>query len=121
MNQHLTTRKVASISAAGFVVLIATLDVIRSQRGEDAIVAPLERKEADARALELVRCRSVTLDQIAPIENCRRIWAEYRRQFFKRTKTFPGAAEPIPAATGSAKNEERVSPLEAEQRQSGVR
>jgi conjugative transfer region protein TrbK len=98
------------------------LAVIRSQRGEDAIVAPLEREEADARALELARCRSVTLDQIAPIENCRRIWAENRRQFFRRTKTFPGAAEPIPAAaTGSGKNEDRVSPLETEHRQSEVR
>jgi conjugative transfer region protein TrbK len=123
MSQYLTSRQFARIAAFGFVVLIAALAIIRSQRSEDVgIIAPLEREEADALASEFARCRTVTLDETAALENCRRVWAESRRQFFRPTRTTRSPAEPIPtAATGSGKNQDRVSPAEAEHQQSGVR
>lgn len=123
MSRYLTPRHFARIAAAGFIVLIAAWAVIRSQHGEDpGGIAPLEREEADALASELVRCRTVTLDSTASLQNCRRVWAENRRQFFGSPKTTPSPAGPDPtAASISGKIEDRVSPIEADQPQREVR
>ncbi len=123
MSQYLTPRQMARTATVGVVLLIAALAIVHSRRGEDAdIVAPLEREEAEALATELVRCRTVTLDQTASLESCRRVWADNRRQFFGPTKTLPSSIEPVPTtATNSGKNQDRVSPAEAEHRQNEVR
>ena len=123
MSRYLTPRQFARTAAVGVVILIAALAIIHSQRGEDAgIVAPLEREQAAALATELVRCRTITLDQTASLESCRRVWAENRRQFFGSTKTSPLSIEPTPTtATNSGKNQDRVSPAEAEHRQNELR
>ena len=123
MSRYLTPRHFARIAAVGFIVLIAAWAVIRSQHGEDpGIIAPLEREEADALASELARCRTVTLDATASLQNCRRVWAENRRQFFGSPKTTLSPAGPIPTtATASGKIEDRVSPIEADQLQREVR
>jgi len=123
MSRYLTPRQFARTAAVGVVILIAVLAIIHGRRGEDAgIFVPLEREQADALATELVRCRTVTLDQTASLESCRRVWAENRRQFFGPTKTPPPSIEPTPTtATNSGKNQDRISPAEAEHRQSGVR
>lgn len=123
MSRYLTPRYFARIAAVGFIVLIAAWAVIRSQHGEDpGIIAPLEREEADALASELARCRTVTLDATASLQNCRRVWSENRRQFFGSPKTTLSPAGPIPtAATASGKIEDRASPIEADQLQREVR
>ncbi|MDI1266948.1 MAG: putative entry exclusion protein TrbK-alt [bacterium] len=123
MSRYLTPRHFARIAAVGFIVLIAAWAVIRSQHGEDpGIIAPLEREEVDSLASELARCRTVTLDATASLQNCRRVWSENRRQFFRSSKTTPSPAGPIPtAATASGKIEDRVSPIEADQLQREVR
>jgi len=123
MSRYLTPRQFAPTAAIGVVILIAALAIVHSRRGEDAgIVAPLEREQADALATELVRCRTITSDQTASLESCRRVWAENRRQFFGSTKTSPLSIEPTPTtATNSGKNQDRVSPAETEHRQSEVR
>ena len=123
MSRYLTPRHFARIVAAGFIVLIAAWAVIRSQHAEDpGGIASLEREEADALASELARCRTVTLDSTASLQNCRRVWAENRRQFFASPKTTLSPALPIPtAATASGKIEGRVSPIEADQLQREVR
>lgn len=123
MSRYLTPHRFARIAAVGFIVLIAAWAVIRSQHGEDpGGIAPLEREEADALASELARCRTVTLDATASLQNCRRVWAENRRQFFGSPKTTPLPAGPYPtAATISGKIEDRVSPIEADQLQREVR
>ena len=113
MGLYLTPRQFASIAA----FLIATLAIIRSHGAEDdaGITAPFARAEADALASELARCRTVTTDQTAPLEICRRVWAENRRQFFRPTKKPPIPAGPVPtSATATAKNGDGVSPVEAE-------
>ncbi|MFH1346454.1 MAG: putative entry exclusion protein TrbK-alt [Pseudomonadota bacterium] len=123
MSRYLTPRHFARIAAVAFIVLIAAWAVIHSRRGEDpGGIAPLEREEADALASELVRCRTVTLDSTASLQNCRRVWAENRRQFFGSPKTTPSPAGPDPtAASISGKIEDRVSPIEADQPQREVR
>lgn len=123
MSRYLTTRHFARIVAVGFIVLIAAWAVIDSRRGDDpGIIAPLGREEADALALELARCRTITSEQSTSLESCRRVWAENRRQFFRPTKTLPASIEPkLTAATGLEKIQDRFSPIEAEHQQNEVR
>ena len=123
MDRYLTPRRFARIAALGFIILIAAWAVINSRRGEDSgTIVPLGLEEVDALVSELARCRTVTLDETASLENCRRVWAEGRRQFFGPTRTTPSPAEPVPTATdGSGKHQDRVSPGQAEHQQNGVR
>jgi len=116
MSLYLTPRHFARIATVGFIVLIAGLAVVQSRRGEDpGIIAPLELEEVHAFVSELTRCRTVTLNEIASLENCRRVWADHRRQFFGPSKTLPSSLEPTPtAATPSGKIQDRISPIEAE-------
>lgn len=123
MSPYFTPRHFERIATAGLIVLIAALAVIASQRGKDAgTIAPLGLEEVDALVSELARCRTVTSDDTASLENCRRVWTESRRQFFGPTRTTPSPAEPVPtAANGSGKYQDRVSPGQAEHQQNGVR
>ena len=123
MRQYLSPRQFLRIAVASFIVLIVVLAIIQTRHGNEAgVVAPLGQDEADALVSELARCRTVTLDQTASLENCRRLWAENRRQFFTPTEAPSAPAEPIPnASTDSGKNQDRLSPAEAEHRQSEVR
>ena len=123
MDRYLTPRRFARIAALGSIILIAAWAVINSRRDEDpGTIAPLGLEEVDGLVSELARCRTVTLDDTASLENCRRVWAEGRRQFFGPTKTTLAPAGPISsAATGSGKYQDRVSPGQAEHQQNGVR
>lgn len=121
MDRYLTPRRFARIAELGSI--IAAWVVINSRRGEDpGTIAPLGFEQVDALVSELARCRTVTLDETASLENCRRVWTESRRQFFGPTRTTPSPAEPVPtAANGSGMNQDRVSPGQAEHQQNGVR
>jgi len=110
MAPHLTPRQYARIAAVGFIFLIVAIAISLSRRDEDAtLVSPLERKQADAHATVLLRCRTVMPDDTASLESCRRIWAENRRQFFSATKTPPSPAEST-TATVTGKLQDRISP-----------
>ncbi len=123
MSQYLTPRHFVRIVTVAFIFLIAALAVIQSRPGEDrGTIAPLELEQVDALVSELARCRTITLDDTASLENCRRVWTESRRQFFGPTRTTPSPAVPVPtAANGSSKNQDRASPGQADYQQNGVR
>jgi conjugative transfer region protein TrbK len=123
MDRYLTPHRFARIAALGSIILIAAWVVINSGRESDpGTIAPLGLEQVDALVSELARCRTVTLDDTASLENCRRTWTESRRQFFGPTRATPGAAAPIPtAATGSGRILDLASPAEAEHQQNGVR
>jgi conjugative transfer region protein TrbK len=117
MSSYLIPEKVLRVAAVVFVMLTAAVAVIQSRRGEDAaVLAPVARGEADAVVRELARCRTITPDDTADLDACRRIWAENRQHFFLSTKS-PQLPAP-PAANGSAgfvKSEGRVQPHEVDQ------
>ena len=123
MRQYLSHRRFLLIAAVGFIVPIVVLAIIQSRNGSEAgIVAPLEHEQAEALVSELVRCRTITLDQPASLETCRRLWAENRRQFFTSSKAPPPAAQPIPnSATASGKNQDRLPPVATAHQPSEVR
>ncbi|WP_442895549.1 putative entry exclusion protein TrbK-alt [Bradyrhizobium sp. AZCC 1719] len=61
-------------------------------RGDDdsAVAATSVTQLRDPVAAELERCRTVTSEQVADIQECRRVWAENRRRFLGQRKA-PGA------------------------------
>jgi len=113
MRQFLSPCQFLWMAAVGFIVPIVVIAINQSQNGNEAgIVAPPRREAAEALVSELVRCRTITLDQPASLETCRRLWAENRRQFFAPAKAPPAAGEPIPnSATASGKNQDRLPPV----------
>ena len=111
MNPYLTSRQLARVAAIIFVVVAITVAVVQSRRSEDAtFLTPLERGEADALVSELARCRTITPDDTAVLEVCRRIWAENREHFFLSTKSPQLPAAPAPDASAEPiKNQARNS------------
>jgi conjugative transfer region protein TrbK len=111
MNTSLTSQKFPRIAAVVFVALAAAVAAIRSRSGDEAtVLAPLERGEVDALVSELARCRTITPDDTAVLETCRRIWAENRQHFFLSTKSPPPPAAPAPDASAEPiKNQARSS------------
>ena len=108
MSSYLIPEKVLRVAAVVFVMLTAAVAVIQSRRGEDAtVVAPMGAGEADAVVRELARCRTISSDDSAVLDACRRIWAENRQRFFVSTKSArlpappaPNAPEPVPTHEG---------------------
>ena len=119
MAEHITPQQWVRIAAVGFVVFAATVAVIHSRLGEDAgVLVPFEREQAAALGAELARCRTITSDDTAALDNCRRAWAENRKLFFAPAKSTQTQAPAPGAAAAPAKNLDRVTPVEA---QSGTR
>jgi conjugative transfer region protein TrbK len=97
------------------MVLIVAACAIKLRGDEDQISALPSAQEVDPLAAELARCRSVTPEQTDALEECRRVWAEQRRQFLGQSKTrsptsHPGNNAPnigVPAS-GPRKDESRL-------------
>jgi conjugative transfer region protein TrbK len=123
MMPHLTPRQFAGIAAVGFVVLIVALTIVESRHSELAVVfAPLEHGEADALVREIARCRTITSDETAALETCRRAWAENRRQFFGVARLPQSSTESVlNAPAAPLKNLDRLSRPTVEQHQGGAR
>ena len=117
MSSYLIPEKVLRVAAVVFVMLAAAVAVIQSRRGEDAaVLAPLGRGEADALVSELAHCRTITSDDTAVLDACRRIWAENRQHFFVSTRSPQLPAPPAPnAPAGFIKSQEQARPLEVDQ------
>ena len=117
MNPNLTSQQFLRIAAVVFVMLTAAVAVIQSRRGEDAAVpTPVERGEADAVVNELARCRTITTDDTAGLNACRRIWAENRQGFFASTKSPQLVVPRAPDAPSVlVKSQERVPSHEVDQ------
>jgi conjugative transfer region protein TrbK len=117
MSASLTSQQFLRITAVIFVALAAAVVAIQSRRGEDAAaLTPLERGDADALVSELARCRTITPDDTAVLEFCRRIWAENRQHFFLPTKSPAPPAAPAPDAPAvPVKGQDRVPPYGVDQ------
>src|ERR1700687_5264863 len=114
MSSYLTSQQFLRAAAVAFVTLAAAVAVIQSRRGEDQVIpAPSGRGDADALASELARCRTITPDDTAILDACRRIWTENRQHFFVSAKApqLPNPAAPNGPA-GLMKSHERVPPHE---------
>ena len=123
MMPHFTPRQLTRIVAVGFVVLIVALTIVLGQHSEHAVIlAPLEHRDAETLVEELARCRTITSDEIAALEACRRTWADNRRQFFGSATSPQSPADPVlKAPAAPVKNQDRVLPREVEPQQGEAR
>jgi conjugative transfer region protein TrbK len=123
MMSHLTPRKLARIAAVCFVVLIVALTIVRSRHSEQPLVlTPLEHRDAETRVEELARCRTITSDETAALETCRRAWTENRRQFFGTARPPQSPTDPVlKAPAAPVKSQNRVLSPEVEPQQGEAR
>ena len=119
MMPHLTPRQLARITAVGLVVLVVALTIVQSRHSERALVlTPLEHRDAETLVEELARCRTVTSDETAALETCRRAWAENRRQFFGSERPLQAPTDPVlNAPAAPVKSQDRVLPHGIEHQQ----
>jgi conjugative transfer region protein TrbK len=115
MSPYLTSQQFLRIAAVAFVMLAAAVAVIQSQRGEDAAVTiSMKRGERDALVGELGRCRTVTSEDTAGLDACRRIWAQTRQHFFSaKSPQLPNPAAPNAPAL-LTKSQDQVPPSEVD-------
>lgn len=62
----------------------------------------------DPLAAELARCRTISPEQNAADDTCRRAWAESRRRFFAPSSSRPDTLTNNPAAAGPVKSQDRL-------------
>jgi conjugative transfer region protein TrbK len=96
--------KALSLSVTIFVVVLAAACTIHL-RNDDNQPQPASSvvREGDPVAAELERCRSISYEQKDRLAECRKVWAEQRRQFLRQSSDTPrNPARPYPAATPSA-------------------
>jgi conjugative transfer region protein TrbK len=123
MMPHLTPRQLARIATVGLVMLIFALTIVKSRHGEQAVVlAPPEHSDTQGLVQELARCRTITSDEAAALETCRRVWAENHRQFFGAGRPPQSPIDPVlKAPAAPVKNQDRVLPSEVEPQQGEAR
>jgi conjugative transfer region protein TrbK len=86
MRPRLSSEFLLPIAAVMLAVLVVAACAIQLRKDEVGDTVPPPRlQEIDSFAAKLDRCRTVTAEQTAEIENCRHVWAENRRRFFTST------------------------------------
>jgi conjugative transfer region protein TrbK len=85
-------RLLLAATAAVVSTLVVAACAIQLRSDEDsALAAAPVTQTRNSVAVELERCRSVTLEQVADIQECRRAWAENSRRFLGQSNA-PAAA-----------------------------
>jgi conjugative transfer region protein TrbK len=91
-----TLDRIPALAAVALVVLVLAACAIklRGDEGQTSATASTD-VIADPLAAKLAECRSVTYEQKDALSECRRAWAEKRRQFL-------GQRDPGPSGSGSS-------------------
>jgi conjugative transfer region protein TrbK len=108
-------RRLPTGAAGVLIVLVVAACAIRLRDDEGQTLPAASADHAsDALAAKLAECRSVTYEQKDALSECRKAWAEKRRQFLGQ-KISPASSDNAPPQEGSSlfvppKNESRISP-----------
>jgi len=86
------------VAGVAVMVLVVAACAIKLRGDGDQISALPSAQEVDPLAAELARCRSVTPEQKDALAECRRLWAEQRRQFLGQSKTPSPTSHPDDSA-----------------------
>ena len=78
---------VMALALVGLVVAACTIH-LRGDEEQAKIVEPASTSP-DPLAAKLAECRSVTYDQKEALTECRKAWAEKRRQFLRQKASAP--------------------------------
>jgi conjugative transfer region protein TrbK len=107
--------RLPTVAAVVLVVLVIAACAVRLRGDEDQInSAASADRISDPLTTKLAECRSVTYEQKDALSECRKAWAEKRRQFLGR-KDPPAPSENETPQAGSSlfvppKDESRLSP-----------
>lgn len=71
---------VALVVGIALVIAICLIRLSNLETEDEALPPPVEQKTG-ALDTKLAHCRTVTADQTATLDYCRRVWAEQRRRF----------------------------------------
>jgi len=96
-------------AAMVFVTAAIALAVNQSWYGDDKTAdVPSVAVLVDPLAAELARCRTITPEQNAADDSCRRAWAESRRRFFAPSSSRSNTMTNDPAAAAPSKDQDRL-------------
>ena len=110
-----TLERLPAAAAVVLVVLVVAACAVRLRGDEDQTHSAASADGAsDPAATKLAECRSVTYEQKDALSECRKAWAEKRRQFLGQ-KASSAKSENGPPREGSSlfvppKDESRLSP-----------
>lgn len=86
-------------AALAFVVAVLAVAMFQSHNANNVgATIPTTTTSADPLLTDLMRCRTVTPEQLAVDDTCRRAWAENRRRFFAPSSSRSDTAVHDPAA-----------------------
>jgi len=89
-------KRLPLVAAAASVMLVMAACAIQLRGdGDEAASKSVGPQTTGAVDSSLARCRTVTPEQTATYDDCRRIWAENRRRFFgqKGSATVPAGSD----------------------------
>ena len=97
-----TLERLPTVAAVMLVVLVVAACAIRLRGDEDQINSSASaERTSDPLATKLAECRSVTYEQKDALSECRKAWAEKRRQFLGQ-KASSASSENGPPREGSS-------------------
>lgn len=106
-----TLDRLPMMAAVALVVLIVAACAFRLRDDEDQNRSATSFQASDPPATKLAECRSVTYEQKDALTECRKAWAEKRRQFLRQDARPPSDSR-MPQAGSSLfvapKDESRV-------------
>ena len=111
-----TLDRLPSVVATVFMVLVVAACAIQLRGDEDQPKSTASADQAsDALTAKLAECRSVTYEQKDALTECRKAWAEKRRQFLGQDKAPSVSSDSEAAKEGSSlfvppKDGSRLSP-----------
>jgi conjugative transfer region protein TrbK len=104
--------RLPTVFAALLVVLLVAACAIRLRGDEEQINSSASADQiSDPLATKLAECRSVTYDQKDALSECRKAWAEKRRQFLVQETPAPSVSGPPQAGSSlfvAPKDESRL-------------
>lgn len=95
-------------AAMAFVVAAIALAVNQLRHDDETADVPPAAVLDDSLTVELARCRTITPEQNAADDSCRRAWAESRRRFFAPSSSRSNTMTNDPAATAPSKDQDRL-------------
>ena len=89
-----------------FAVAACTIQL----RGAEESPAPKAEQTTSATSSDLARCRSVTSEDTAGYQRCKRVWDENRRRFFGRkdSPAVPGHDDSVAGMAPAPKDQSRM-------------
>lgn len=102
LEQSVGSAALVRMTALALALMAVAVALVQLRDGSTPTAVEPRPAIVDPLASELARCRTITPEQLAADDTCRRVWAENRRRFFEPSASRRSPASTDPAATGAA-------------------